>query len=205
MLRNFIKHTLNFLALAGVSPAVVVCYLESRISGGRSHRLFNAFGQFFALMPGLTGQCIRRAYYHGTLTRCDLDCLIGFGVLFSQPDAIVQSGVYIGPYALLGNVELGKGCLIGSRASILSSGPAHELDENGRWTAFDPSKVQMTRVGENTWVGEGAVIAANVGDTSMVSAGSVVGSPVPSGIMVAGNPARFVRRLVPEVGEPTTE
>ena len=43
--------------------------------------------------------------------------------------------------------------------------------------------------------GEGAVVMANVGAQCMVAAGAVVSSPVPDGIMVAGNPARFVRKV----------
>jgi serine acetyltransferase len=36
----------------------------------------------------------------------------------------------------------------------------------------------------------------------MVAAGAVVSAPVPAGVMVGGNPARFVKRLtVPTVSE----
>jgi acetyltransferase-like isoleucine patch superfamily enzyme len=180
-----------------VLPATLCCRIENRICGSRSNRCFIALGQFFSLLPGLSGQYLRRAFYCGTLQRCCWDCKIGFGAIFSQREAIVERGVYIGTYALLGHVALRDGCLIGSRASIISSGQAHELDASGKWTPFDPSRVRITEVGRDAWVGEGALVAANVGSGAMVSAGSVVGSPVPAGIMVAGNPARFVRRLIP--------
>jgi len=104
--------------------------------------------------------------------------------------------VYIGNYALLGHVHLEQGCLIGSRASILSSGAAHELEDGGTWKAFDARNVGVTHIGRNTWVGEAALVAAEVGASSMIAAGAVVSASVPSGIMVAGNPARFVRLLV---------
>jgi serine acetyltransferase len=39
---------------------------------------------------------------------------------------------------------------------------------------------------------------ADIGDHCMVAAGSVVASPLPRGVMVAGNPARFVRRITSE-------
>ena len=129
------------------------------------------------------------------MKKCSEDCNIGFGAIFSKPDSIVEPGVYVGNYALLGSVHLGAGCLIGSRASILSGGSAHLQDNQGSWTAFDKRFVTTTCIGRNTWVGEAALVAANVGEHAMVSAGAVVGSPVPDGIMVAGNPARFVRKL----------
>ena len=45
------------------------------------------------------------------------------------------------------------------------------------------------------WIGEGAILMADVGDGAMVSAGAVVSAPVPKRVMVAGNPARFVKKL----------
>jgi acetyltransferase-like isoleucine patch superfamily enzyme len=39
---------------------------------------------------------------------------------------------------------------------------------------------------------------ADVGSRSIVGAGSVVSTSVPDGCLVAGNPARFLRRLVEE-------
>jgi serine acetyltransferase len=42
------------------------------------------------------------------------------------------------------------------------------------------------------------VIMADVGPRCMVAAGAVVAAPLPEGVMVAGNPARFVRRITSE-------
>ncbi len=194
--RESLKAGLHGLACICVSPTVGLCRLESLLLGASSHRLFISFGQFFSLLPGLTGNCLRRAFYCGTLRSCNRNCKIGFGTIFSQPSSIVESNVFIGNYALLGHVHLEHDCLIGSRASILSSGAAHELDDDGRWTPFDAQRVRVTHIGSNVWVGEAAVVVADVGPNSMIGAGAVVSAPVPAGIMVAGNPARFVRNLI---------
>ena len=193
--RECLKACLHGLACVCVAPTVGLCRLEYFLAGGGSYRFFISFGQLYSLLPGLTGHCLRRAFYCGTLRRCSRDCKIGFGAIFSQPSAIVESHVYIGNNALLGHVHLEQGCLIGSRASILSNGAAHELDDEGTWKAFDARSVRTTRIGRNTWVGEAAVVAADVAENSMISAGAVVSAPVPTRIMVAGNPARFVRQL----------
>ena len=56
-------------------------------------------------------------------------------------------------------------------------------------------------IGDNVWVGTGAVIfpGVTIGDGSIVAMGSVVMTDVPANTMVAGNPARQVRTLVPSV------
>jgi acetyltransferase-like isoleucine patch superfamily enzyme len=50
-------------------------------------------------------------------------------------------------------------------------------------------------VHEDAWIGEAALVVADVGPGAMVTAGAVVSTPVRGGIVVAGNPARFVRDL----------
>ena len=50
-------------------------------------------------------------------------------------------------------------------------------------------------IGPHTWIGEGAIVMADTGEGCMVAAGAVVSAEVPPHTMVAGNPARFVRRV----------
>ncbi len=69
------------------------------------------------------------------------------------------------------------------------------MDDQGRWTTLAQPKLFSTEVGEYAWIGEGAIIAAPVGRGAQVAAGTVVASKVPDYVMVAGNPARFVKKL----------
>ena len=57
-----------------------------------------------------------------------------------------------------------------------------------------------TRIGENCFIGARSIIlpGVTIGDGSIVAAGAVVTQDVPSGVVVAGNPARVVREV--EVG-----
>ena len=59
----------------------------------------------------------------------------------------------------------------------------------------DERKLSTIEIGSNTWIGDGAIMMAGTGAGCMVAAGGVVSVAVPPGVMVAGNPARFVRRL----------
>jgi acetyltransferase-like isoleucine patch superfamily enzyme len=58
---------------------------------------------------------------------------------------------------------------------------------------------ERVRIGDDVWIGFGACIlpGVTVGTGSVVAARSVVDSDVPPFTVVAGNPARVVRELVP--------
>lgn len=161
----------------------------------QSESLFAVSSQALAVVPGRPGVFLRAAFYESTLAACGSNLYVGFGAFFTHRLAEVGSGVYVGPYALVGAARLGDGCSIGSRASVLSGTALHEPGADGRWTPYSIDKLQMMAIGEHVLVGEGAIIMAGVGARALVSAGAVVSAAVPSGIVVAGNPARFVRKL----------
>ncbi|SFR64543.1 CatB-related O-acetyltransferase [Litoreibacter janthinus] len=64
-----------------------------------------------------------------------------------------------------------------------------------------PTQVQVTQIGNDVWIGHGALICAgvNVGDGAVVAAHSVVSRDVPPYTVVAGNPAVIKKhRFAPE-------
>lgn len=62
-------------------------------------------------------------------------------------------------------------------------------------------KVEPTRVKKGASIGSGATILSNVtiGENALVGAGSVVTHDVPANTVVAGNPARALRSITPEL------
>ncbi len=194
-MRLRIKIALNFLCKFIVLPFAIVCKLEEKLLPKNSECVFNLCSQLMALLPGLPGSFLRRAFYIQTLTACSDHCHIGFGTVFSHRKSTVEDYVFIGRYALIGSVNLGEQSLIGSRVSILSGTAQHELDENQHWTSFSLEKMNTITIGRNVWVGEGAIIAADVGKGSMIGAGAVITTKVKDKVMVVGNPARFVKNL----------
>jgi acetyltransferase-like isoleucine patch superfamily enzyme len=71
-----------------------------------------------------------------------------------------------------------------------------ELQTEADW------KVEPTLVKKGASIGSGATILARVtvGEGAIVGAGSVVTRDVPAGAVVAGNPARVLRKTAKEIG-----
>lgn len=191
-MRRFLKACARGLSLAAALGPAATCWLEAAVSGGET--LFRLWAQSVALLPGLPGDYLRVGFYRLTLAACSPDASIAFLSQFSHRQAEVGSGVYIGVGALIGTATLGEGCMIGSRASIPSGGSQHWFDDRGRLTPSDPRAFRRVRVGAHTWVGEAAVVMADVGSRCVICAGAVVSSPIPDEVVVAGNPARAVAR-----------
>ena len=75
--------------------------------------------------------------------------------------------------------------------------PSHPLDPKERNGLEGPEMTKPIKIGNDVWVGGGAIILPGVavGDGSTVGAGSVVTHDVEPYTVVAGNPARMIRRL----------
>jgi maltose O-acetyltransferase len=60
-----------------------------------------------------------------------------------------------------------------------------------------PGMALPVTIGDNVWVGGGAIICPGVtiGENSTIGAGSVVTKDIPANVLAAGNPCRVLRRL----------
>ena len=168
-----------------------MCRLEARFS--ERGDLFVLFGQAFSLVPGLPGNWLRRAFGRLTLDGCAADCEIGFLSWFSSRHARIGARVYIGPLSVIGDAVIGEGSLIATRVSILSGRNQHAHGPDGSLIPFSRDRAALVTIGRDTWIGEGAIVMADVGDRCIVASGAVVTSPVESGHVVGGNPARVIR------------
>ena len=92
-------------------------------------------------------------------------------------------------------VRVGSGVLFGPAVQIYSA--THPLGAAERGTGLEYGRA--VEVGDDVWVGGGAVICpgVRVGARSVIGAGSVVTRDIPAGVFAAGNPCRVIR----EVGE----
>lgn len=194
-MRLYVKLFFNLISQIIMLPLIILSWIEKTFLPKQPELLFNICTNVVAILPGVPGVFLRRAFYTMSLEKCSPHCHIGFGTIISHRCAIIDKHAYIGSYALIGKAHIGEHCLIGSRVSILSGEALHELDENGMWTPYSASLLVRVNISKNVWVGEGAIVSADVGESCMIGAGSVVSSNIKPNIMVAGNPARFVKKL----------
>ncbi len=188
--RRGLKASVFTLSLIAVMPLIVLVWLEKRLT--RTEAVFGLFGQLLAVVPGFPGRWLRGAYYYGTLDHCSWEIHIGFGSLFIHRGAQVGARASMGAYCVIGHATIGDGAMIGSRVSI-PSGKHQHLDELGHLTSV--ARFECVSVGANAWIGEGAILLANVGRECIVSAGAVVISPASERSLVGGNPARVVKEI----------
>ena len=188
--RRSAKAIIFALSLIVVLPFIVLSWLERRLS--RSELLFLLCAQTLAVIPGFPGQWLRSAYYFGTLEDCAWEVRFGFGTLFTHRGATIGPRVSTGAYCVMGHAIIGADVMIGSRVSI-PSGKRQHLDEAGRLAPV--TRFDHVRVGAHCWIGEGAILLADVGEGCIVSAGAVVIETMPGGQLIGGNPGRVIRGL----------
>lgn len=106
------------------------------------------------------------------------------------------------------NSKIGSFCSIGGKVSMggyshpvhfVSTSPAflsHRDSVTKKFANFDYLPVNLTTIGNDVWIGEGAFIKAGVkiGDGAIVGMGSIVTKDVEPYAIVAGNPARLIRK-----------
>ena len=171
-------------------PVWLPAWVERRGSRGEGWFVFGA--ELVSLVPGKPGIFVRRAYYRMTLDVCATDASIGFGTLFAHPDAEVHAGVYLGSRCTVGKAVLGRDATVGSNVDILSGRRQHHFGKAGVAVQHQGGVFERVRIGENCWVGNSAVVMADVGEQSVIGAGSVVVKPIPSHCVAVGNPAAAI-------------
>ncbi len=172
----------------------VLTYVPAAICAfGRCERLFASYAQFYAKFSGLRGEYLRRAFYRHTLRSCSKTCCIAFGTFFSHPQAVVEDGVYIGAYCIIGGAHIGANTQIASNVYILRGGHEHSRDGEGHILGCDRGAFADVTIGADCWIGTSAVIMADVGERTTIGAGSLVTKAIPAGVVAVGTPARAIR------------
>jgi acetyltransferase-like isoleucine patch superfamily enzyme len=113
-----------------------------------------------------------------------------------------------------GHVTVGADCLlngswigcwttvtIGGRSLLsdceLVDNTFHNLDPAHRHEAAGPRTRSPITVGDNVWIGSGALVlkGVTIGPDAVVGAATVVREDVPAGVVVIGNPQQIVKRF----------
>jgi acetyltransferase-like isoleucine patch superfamily enzyme len=110
----------------------------------------------------------------------------------------VGSDFFIGTFCYLNGAA---GITIGDRVTIAHG--AKIFSDSGPNTSpwlqqHYPIHGAPVTIGSDVWIGAGAMIlpGVTIGDKCVIGAGSVVKDDVPSNSVVAGSPAKVIRRLI---------
>lgn len=190
-LKRAVKGAARLAALVGVSPVLASYWLNAAVRG-RGPAL-ESRSQLLSLWPGLTGQYLRRAFLQQVLAKCHPSVCVEFGTFFSQPGAMLDENVYIGPRCILGLVHLERDVLLAANVQIPSGGMTHYFDDPTKPIREQGGERKLVTVGAGAWVGSGAIILADVGKGTVVAAGSVVTKPLPDNVIAGGVPAKVIR------------
>lgn len=189
--RETAKLAAHATATVLVAPALMSFRIRSLVIG--RDRALEGSSQMFALLPGIAGQYLRRAFLARVLQGCHRSATIEFGTIFSQTGARIDERVYIGPRCHLGLVHLERDVLLAAGVHVSSGGQTHGTGEIAVPIRDQEGTRTLVRIGAGSWIGSAAVVMAEVGRDTIVGAGAVVTRPLPDRVVAGGVPARVLR------------
>lgn len=178
------------------------------VPGTRAAEEFGTFGAASAIdFPPAT--ILNPGSMHlgtGVLVGRHVTLSVGYGV--DDPGAPAR-GLVIGDGAVIGtrstitaheSIEIGADVFFGQ--SVLVTDASHGYQDPHLPIGKQFGTHMPVSIGPGSWIGHGAVIlpGAQIGRNCVVAAGAVVRGEVPDFSVVAGNPARVIRHLDPDVG-----
>jgi acetyltransferase-like isoleucine patch superfamily enzyme len=198
-MREWLKRCAHGLAWIAVTPSVWSFSLRATILG--RDRALEGSTQAWALVPGVLGQYLRRAFLSRTLRFCARTATIEFGVLFSSASASIGERAYVGPRCHLGWAVIEDDALLAAGVHVPSGSKTHGIDDLTIPIRDQPTVKTAVRIGRGSWIGSAAIVMADVGADAVVAAGAVVTRPIPDATVAGGVPARVLRHRDPRLEE----
>jgi acetyltransferase-like isoleucine patch superfamily enzyme len=196
-MREAIKAAVHGLAWIAVTPSVISWRLRAAVIG--PDRAIEGSTQAWAIVPGLIGQYLRRAFLSRTLQSCARTATIEFGTIFSSASASIGERAYIGPRCHLGWAIIEANALLAAGVHVPSGAKTHGIEDLAVAIRDQPTIKSAVRIGNGCWIGSAAIVMADVGRDAVIAAGAVVTRPIPDMTIAGGVPARVLRHRDPRL------
>ena len=140
----------------------------------------------------------KRKYMKENFAECGEGCYIELPFHANWGGRHVHMGNYV--YANFnltlvddGHIYIGDKVMFGPNVTVATAN--HPIDTELRDRMLQYNK--DVYIGENTWIGAGAIIVPGVkiGKNVVIGAGSVVTKDIPDGVVAVGNPCRVLREV----------
>lgn len=143
------------------------------------------------------GHRIRAYLVEKIFLSCGRDVRISSNVNFcSGVKVSIGNNSNISRYSLLvGDISIGDNVMMGPRISMFTSN--HEFGDTSLPMIEQGQGVEKPiTVGDDVWIGTQVIVlpGVKIGSHSIIGAGSVVTKDVPEWCVVAGNPARIIKK-----------
>lgn len=115
-----------------------------------------------------------------------------------QKNAVIGKNCKISSHTFIcEGVTIEDNVFVGHNVTFINDSFPRATNASGELKADEDWKVEPTLIKRGASIGSGATILGNItiGENAVVGAGSVVTNDVPPDTIVAGNPARFLRRI----------
>lgn len=164
---------------------------------------FGVGSRLLAMIPGLLGVRWRMHWYRLTLEHCGAGLYVDWMSVIKTANSRIGENVFIGPFCWVGWSEIGDNVLLGGQITILTGSRHHNFDRVDVPINQQGGTLSKIRIGTDVWVGNGAIVMADIADSCVVAAGAVVTKTFEPSSVLAGVPARFIRRR--GEGQPSDE
>lgn len=125
--------------------------------------------------------------------RCSYKLLKQAGIQFTGIPNFISNDVYLDAFD---KISIGADCVISKHVTFLTHDYSFTtgLRSIGKSSDSDLQIQDSIKLGNNVFVGLGTILlpGTSIGDNCIIGAGSVVKGAIPSGSVVAGNPAKIL-------------
>jgi acetyltransferase-like isoleucine patch superfamily enzyme len=109
--------------------------------------------------------------------------------------------VSINRYSIInaaGGITIGDHVMTGPRVTLYSQN--HRFSDQAKLISEQGYALLPVRIGNNVWLAANVIVlpGVTIGDDVVAAAGAVITKDVESGSLVAGNPAKVIRRIRPD-------